>query len=88
MSIQPTAEDQLGLVGRLGQGLGVASGGGQVGVGDSVLVIGAGGLGKNVLEALQYAAKGQGMLAGLAILFCAMVIDRIVQGAFRREDHK
>ena len=47
-------------------------------------LIGAGGLGKNVLEALQYAAKGQGLLAGLAILFCAMVIDRIVQGHYKR----
>ena len=48
-------------------------------------LIGAGGLGKNVLEALQYAAKGQGMLAGLAILFCAMVIDRIIQGNYARK---
>ena len=47
-------------------------------------LVGAGGLGKNVLEALQYAAKGQGILAGLAILFCAMVIDRIIQGYYRR----
>lgn len=47
-------------------------------------LIGAGGLGKNVLEALQYAAKGQGIVAGLAILFCAMVIDRIVQGYYMR----
>jgi glycine betaine/proline transport system permease protein len=47
-------------------------------------LIGAGGLGKNVLEALQYAAKGQGMLAGLAILFCAMVIDRVIQGHYKR----
>ncbi|MGH1480761.1 MAG: ABC transporter permease [Geminicoccales bacterium] len=47
-------------------------------------LIGAGGLGANILEALQYAAKGQGMLAGLAILFCAMVIDRIIQGMYRR----
>ena len=37
-----------------------------------------------MLVALQYAAKGQGMLAGLAILVCAMVIDRIVQGHYRR----
>jgi glycine betaine/proline transport system permease protein len=43
-------------------------------------LIGAKGLGEEVLEALQYAAEGQGMLAGLAILFCAMVLDRIVQG--------
>ena len=47
-------------------------------------LIGAKGLGQDVLIALQYAAKGQGMLAGLAILFCAMVIDRIVQGHYRR----
>ncbi len=51
-------------------------------------LIGAGGLGRNVLEALQYAAKGQGMLAGLAILFCAMVIDRIVQGHYRRRTER
>ncbi len=51
-------------------------------------LIGAGGLGKNVLEALQYAAKGQGMLAGLAILFCAMVIDRIIQGHYARSTAK
>ncbi len=49
-------------------------------------LIGAGGLGANILEALQYAAKGQGMLAGLAILFCAMVIDRIIQGSYRRSE--
>ena len=47
-------------------------------------LIGAKGLGQDVLIALQYAAKGQGMLAGLAILFCAMVIDRIIQGHYRR----
>ena len=47
-------------------------------------LIGAKELGQDVLIALQYAAKGQGMLAGLAILFCAMVIDRIVQGHFKR----
>ncbi|MGI9491815.1 MAG: ABC transporter permease, partial [Geminicoccaceae bacterium] len=47
-------------------------------------LIGAGGLGANILEALQYVAKGQGMLTGLAILFCAMVIDRIIQGMYRR----
>ena len=47
-------------------------------------LIGAKGLGQDVLIALQYAAKGQGMLAGLAILFCAMVIDRIIQGHYKR----
>ena len=49
-------------------------------------LIGAQGLGSVVLQALQYAAKGQGLLAGLAILLCAMVIDRIVQGSFRKRD--
>ncbi|WP_166416601.1 ABC transporter permease [Cochlodiniinecator piscidefendens] len=48
-------------------------------------LIGADGLGALILEALQYAAKGQGLLGGLAILFCAMVIDRIAQGMYRRK---
>ena len=47
-------------------------------------LIGAKGLGEDVLNALQYAAVGQGLLAGLAILLCAMVIDRIVQGGTRK----
>ena len=51
-------------------------------------LIGAGGLGRNVLEALQYAAKGQGMLAGLAILLCAMVIDRIIQGHYKQRTER
>ena len=53
-----------------------------------ISLIGGGGLGKVILEALQYAAKGTGLLGGFAILFVAMVIDRIVQGAFRRKDEK
>ena len=44
-------------------------------------LIGAKGLGEDVLEALQYANVGQGVLAGFSILFCAMILDRIVQGA-------
>jgi len=43
-------------------------------------LIGARGLGEDVLEALQYANIGQGILAGFDILFCAMILDRIVQG--------
>ncbi len=43
-------------------------------------LIGAKGLGEDVLQALQYAAAGQGVLAGLAILFCALILDRIVAG--------
>ncbi|MED5406488.1 MAG: glycine/betaine ABC transporter, partial [Pseudomonadota bacterium] len=49
-------------------------------------LIGAKGLGQDVLVALQYVAKGQGLLAGLAILFCAMILDRIVQGRFKQRD--
>ena len=43
-------------------------------------LIGAKGLGEDVLEALQYASVGQGLLAGLAILFIAMMLDRVIQG--------
>ena len=46
-------------------------------------LIGAQGLGSSVLEALQYAATGQGILAGIAILLCAIVIDRLVQGSVK-----
>ncbi|MCY4148638.1 MAG: proline/glycine betaine ABC transporter permease [Gammaproteobacteria bacterium] len=46
-------------------------------------LIDAKGLGYDVLVALQYAAKGQGILAGIAILFCAIIIDRVVQGRFK-----
>ena len=46
-------------------------------------LIGAEGLGALILEALQYAAKGQGLLAGVGILLCAMVIDSIVQGVYK-----
>ncbi len=53
-----------------------------------ISLIGGGGLGQTILEALQFAAKGPGILGGLAILLVAMVIDRIVQGAFRRKDMK
>ncbi len=47
-------------------------------------LIGAKGLGEDVLEALQYASVGQGILAGFAILFIAMILDRIIQG--KRQD--
>lgn len=42
-------------------------------------LIGARGLGEDVLSALQYAAQGKGILAGVAILICAIIIDRIIQ---------
>ena len=50
-----------------------------------ISLIGGGGLGKEILQALQYAAKGPGLLGGLAILFLAMVMDRIVHGAFQKK---
>lgn len=43
-------------------------------------LIGAKGLGQEVLIALQRLDKGDGMLAGLAILVCAVILDRIAQG--------
>ena len=46
-------------------------------------LIGAKGLGEDVLEALLYANVGLGILSGFAILFCAMILDRIVQGRRR-----
>jgi glycine betaine/proline transport system permease protein len=49
-------------------------------------LIGAGGLGEDVTRALQFLQKGQGMLAGLAIVLCAMVIDRIMQGSHRKTE--
>ncbi len=52
-----------------------------------ISLIGGGGLGKEILESLQYASKGPGLLGGFAILLLAMIMDRIVQGALRRKDH-
>jgi glycine betaine/proline transport system permease protein len=43
-------------------------------------LIGAGGLGVDVLSALQQMENGAGLLAGLAIVLCAMLLDRLVQG--------
>lgn len=51
-------------------------------------LIGAKGLGEDVLHALTYAAEGQGILAGIAILFCAMILDRIVQGRRKRSNEE
>ena len=51
-------------------------------------LIGAKGLGQEVLVALQFVDKGQGVLAGLAILGCALMLDRIAQGHFAREDDR
>ena len=44
------------------------------------LLIGAKRLGEDVLEALLYTNVGLGILVGIAILFCLMILDRIGQG--------
>ena len=49
-------------------------------------LIGAKGLGEDVLDALTYAHEGKGILAGMAILFCAMILDRIVQSKSRQKE--
>ena len=49
-------------------------------------LIGAGGLGYDVLFSLQHVEPGRGILAGVAIALCAMMIDRVVQGS-RRGEH-
>ena len=43
-------------------------------------LIGAGGLGYDVLTSLQHLDAGKGLLAGLAIVLCAMILDKIIQG--------
>jgi glycine betaine/proline transport system permease protein len=48
-------------------------------------IIGAGGLGFIVVDALGQSQVGRGMLAGIAIALIAMVIDRIVQKANKGE---
>ena len=47
-------------------------------------LIGAKGPGTLILGAQHYVAKGQGLLGGLAILFFAMVIDRIAWESYRQ----
>jgi ABC-type proline/glycine betaine transport system permease subunit/ABC-type proline/glycine betaine transport system ATPase subunit len=47
-------------------------------------LIGAGGLGYDVVTALRNIQGGAGILAGLAIVVCALVPDRIIQKAVRR----
>lgn len=47
-------------------------------------LIGAGGLGYDVLFSLQHLEAGKGLLAGLAIVLCAMILDRIIQGRHRK----
>jgi glycine betaine/proline transport system permease protein len=53
-------------------------------------MIGAGGLGLDVIRSLQHLKTGQGVLAGVAIVLCAMVLDRMVRGreARRRDSER
>lgn len=46
-------------------------------------MVAAGGLGDNVLRALQKTQSGNGVIAGLAIVFLAIVIDRLTQAVAR-----
>ena len=48
-------------------------------------LIGAGGLGREVLLALQQQKVGQGLMAGLTIVFLAIILDRISHG-FSQQD--
>ncbi|MFQ5973415.1 MAG: ABC transporter permease [Alphaproteobacteria bacterium] len=48
-------------------------------------LIGAQGLGFDVVRALNHLETGRGILAGIAIVFCAMILDRIVQGSREKD---
>ncbi|NJN96195.1 MAG: hypothetical protein HC875_19835 [Anaerolineales bacterium] len=48
-------------------------------------MIGAGGLGREVLVSLQRLQVGQGLEAGLAIVFMAIALDRLSQAASKTE---
>ena len=47
-------------------------------------MVAAGGLGDNVLRALQKNQSGNGAIAGLAIVFLAIIIDRLTQSVARK----
>ncbi|MFY1662821.1 ATP-binding cassette domain-containing protein [Pseudomonas sp. Pseu.R1] len=49
-------------------------------------LIGAGGLGYDVMTALRNIKGGEGLLAGAAIVFCALIPDRIIQSTLRKRD--
>jgi len=51
-------------------------------------LIGAGGLGREVLVALQKQAVGQGFIAGMAIVFMAIILDRISHGFSQPESQR
>jgi glycine betaine/proline transport system ATP-binding protein len=47
-------------------------------------LIGADGLGYDVMTALRNIRGGEGMLAGFAIVFCALIPDRIIQSTLKK----
>ena len=47
-------------------------------------MVAAGGLGDNVLRALQKNQPGNGAIAGLAIVFLAIIMDRLTQSVARK----
>lgn len=49
-------------------------------------MVAAGGLGDNVLRALQKNQSGNGLIAGLAIVFLAIVIDRLTQSIAQKQE--
>jgi glycine betaine/proline transport system permease protein len=51
-------------------------------------LIGAKGLGEDILNALAQVAPGAGIVAGIAVLFCAIVLDRLLQGKAARKGKK
>jgi glycine betaine/proline transport system permease protein len=51
-------------------------------------MIGAGGLGLEVIHSLQHLKTGQGILAGIAIVVCAMALDRMVRRESRERRRK
>nr|WP_232961158.1 ATP-binding cassette domain-containing protein [Pseudomonas putida] len=48
-------------------------------------LIGAGGLGYDVMTALRNIKGGEGVLAGAAIVLCALIPDRIIQSSLRQQ---
>ena len=51
-------------------------------------MVAAGGLGDNVLRALQKNQPGNGAIAGLAIVFLAIVIDRLTQSVAQEQEER
>ena len=49
-----------------------------------VLMVGAGGLGEDVNRALGRIEPGEALLAGLGIVFLAIIVDRITQSAAKK----